>query len=74
MLAKDISKAANDAGVHLSTFLQSVRVNRSSFYKWSSGECFAEKNRVKMELLLIHLEKMKHLKKSLEEKIDVNTL
>ena len=67
-LAKRISKVASDAGVHLSSFLNASSVNKSSFYKWSVGGSCSEKSRKKMELLLLYLEQMKLLRKSLEEK------
>lgn len=73
MLAKQISKAANEAGVHLSTFLESCKLDKSTFYKWANGSSCSEKSKRKMELLLRYLEQMKILKKSLEEK-NANTL
>ena len=68
MLAKQISKAANDAGVHLSTFLEVCKLDKSTFYKWAGGSACTEKSKKKMELLLLHLEQMKQVKQSLEEK------
>ncbi len=73
MLAKQISKVANEAGVHLSTFLEIAQLSKSSFYKWSSGSSCTKKSKRKMELLLCYLEQMKLLKKALEEK-NANTL
>lgn len=74
MLAKEVSKAANEVGMHLSTILKLGRLTKSSFYKWSMGSSCSKRSQKKLEILLSHLEKMKLLQKSLEEKLDVEAL
>jgi hypothetical protein len=74
MLAKKIAKTANDAGIHLGSFLKASKVDKSTFYKWTKGSACTDRSLKKMELLLILMEKVKLLKKELEESIGANSL
>lgn len=69
MIAREILKAADAAGVHLSTFLAAARLNKSSFYRWSLGSGYNEISKKKMEILLAYLKKTKQLKDSLTESV-----